>query len=691
MNQHHDADNPQPAPPRKKGSLLKWLLITFAALIALILSVIVILIASIPSIASSSSIREAIVDAINQDIPGELRINDWSFGWTVGPRVEGIQLIDLEGRTAFALDRFEADALSILSLMGGLSDLGTIEINQPTLLVERYDDNTTNLQKALGQHAETVEDASGKAGDKSSDASSTEPFGGLPFDLKARVQLNDGAITVIDPDAGTIEARFSSTLEMNAFSNLAASADITTTINGSPSTTTIRLAINDWIDENEQLTPETATADSTVTVNDFPLQILDVLAGDPILTSLLGNTLSAQLNHQGSVATTPLTLNVTSQQSSLTVVVEPRDEGLFLTQATTGSIKVRPETLALLMKDTPDAPELLEPVELGFRVAEPLLLGSEAPADMQATWAVANLKLNHAALPGPLALARLEGSTQLLMTNGNNWTSTLNVNQPEQLTLNNQPLPLGTIDAKAGMNAGTIAIDSVNINAASGGDIALNGQIAQDETYTSDLKLNINDLEIQPWVIPFVGTESFVKHTAGTLNIDLNLDTPLASFTTDASGSGTITIRNGNLTPLPVLNDILGIALDTPLDLNQVAGSSKLEDTADLEFTLQGDRINLQRADIVTAQATIEGSGTVTFDQQLDTVVSVSLTRVNEVVSDAIDDEIDRATQKIGGELGGLLGQLGKKIRKDVQEEVTDVLTTFTVTGPVSEPVIRKK
>ncbi len=84
---HTPEQPPLPAKKKKRRRLLK--------IVAAVIAIILLLVILAPTILSTGVVREIVVGQINRSaLNGKLNIKDWSFGWTSGIHVEGVDLTD---------------------------------------------------------------------------------------------------------------------------------------------------------------------------------------------------------------------------------------------------------------------------------------------------------------------------------------------------------------------------------------------------------------------------------------------------------------------------------------------------------------------------------------------------------------------------------------------------------------------
>lgn len=127
-----------------------------------------------------------------------------------------------------------------------------------------------------------------------------------------------------------------------------------------------------------------------------------------------------------------------------------------------------------------------------------------------------------------------------------------------------------------------------------------------------------------------------------------------------SSGPCELTMREGRLVSIPIITDIIDV-MDV---VSALTGTTQYNDTADINFTLDGEGIRIDKdgLDIETQLASMRGDGTIYYDQRLDLLVN--------------GGPVEKLQDQLGG-IGDILGQ------------VTDGLVKYNVTGTTSEPEVK--
>jgi hypothetical protein len=114
----------QPAEPKRpvKKKRHLWLKI-----IGGLVGLLVLLVLLLPTIASTGMVRSIVVEKVNDQLNGKLDIADWSFGWLSGARIDGVKVVDADGKQILQLKSLDAP----ISLMGAI--FGHINLHKVVL------------------------------------------------------------------------------------------------------------------------------------------------------------------------------------------------------------------------------------------------------------------------------------------------------------------------------------------------------------------------------------------------------------------------------------------------------------------------------------------------------------------------------------------------------------------------------
>lgn len=173
------------AVPQTPGSMSRRKKIALIAGAGTVVTVGVLLLL-VPTIASS--LASGIIESqAAKQIAGSVKVGSVSVSWTGPTKITGIELLDDKGQKVGTLEA--SSSLGILSVLGGLSDLGTTTISGSLEVVQTAaadGTSTTNLQRAIAPRTPA--------------APSTEPAK-FPGDLRAELVVDALTITTTQKDA----------------------------------------------------------------------------------------------------------------------------------------------------------------------------------------------------------------------------------------------------------------------------------------------------------------------------------------------------------------------------------------------------------------------------------------------------------------------------------------------------------
>lgn len=141
--------SPTPQPPPAPKKRRKWPFIVVGLLLLLVLLVLL-----APTIASTGPVRGMVVGQINKSLNGMVQINDWSFSWIGGTRIDGIRVFQ-DGAQIAEVKQLTTD-LSVKDLLAAKTiDLGKVKADGVSFVLKIYEDGTTNIHKLLNLQPST--------------------------------------------------------------------------------------------------------------------------------------------------------------------------------------------------------------------------------------------------------------------------------------------------------------------------------------------------------------------------------------------------------------------------------------------------------------------------------------------------------------------------------------------------------
>jgi hypothetical protein len=163
-------------PPKKRRSR-KWIWIGIPVFLLIVAILLVIL---APTILSSGPVRDMVVDKINkQYINGTLSIQEWSFDWSKGVLIKGIEIKDASDAHAISVGEIDCPVKLLGAITGNLN-LGDVQITGVDINARRDEKGNINLNSLMKPQPPN-----------------NQPPGKLP-NVKGTIHLNKAGITFED-------------------------------------------------------------------------------------------------------------------------------------------------------------------------------------------------------------------------------------------------------------------------------------------------------------------------------------------------------------------------------------------------------------------------------------------------------------------------------------------------------------
>ena len=192
-----------------------------------------------------------------------------------------------------------------------------------------------------------------------------------------------------------------------------------------------------------------------------------------------------------------------------------------------------------------------------------------------------------------------------------------------------------------------------------GGQLAGTGEVALADPMGGHVDLALSHIRLEQCLRNEAGDNSKFR---GDLSGQIAWHGPLTDALKQSQGSGTIRIADGRLDQIPVLSSVINAVTKTMKAVHITSG--RPNDTADVAFTFEGDRMTLNKVVVVTRLAALHGHGDVFFDMRLDMLFNAG------------------ALEKIES----MLGQVGV-----IMGKMSDEVSAYTVKGTLDQPEVGVK
>jgi hypothetical protein len=184
------------------------------------------------------------------------------------------------------------------------------------------------------------------------------------------------------------------------------------------------------------------------------------------------------------------------------------------------------------------------------------------------------------------------------------------------------------------------------------GELSGSGMVQLASPRSFDVAWNVADIELKETLraageqVP--GNALKLPKYSGKLSTQGNAQGELATLPESISGEGQLTVREARLMNVPIIGNIVEL-----LEAARMGKVVKATDSADVEFNLTGEGIQIVKGKVVTAFALMRGSGLIGYDTSLDLLVSAGafeklkddLGRVGEMLN-AVSDRVIKYTVK---------------------------------------------
>src|SRR5690606_16370604 len=162
----------------------RWFRITSIAVGCVLLALLLIVLLLPTYISSGSGTRWAL-GFVNNSIKGSIAVDDLSVGWTHGPTLENVRVLDAQGELVAQIERVTAEDASLWRLARGSRDLGKVRVIRPEADLVQREDGTLNLAEALSPVEPSPEEE--------------KPAGEPLKDLRLDFALENGRISYVAP------------------------------------------------------------------------------------------------------------------------------------------------------------------------------------------------------------------------------------------------------------------------------------------------------------------------------------------------------------------------------------------------------------------------------------------------------------------------------------------------------------
>ena len=176
----------------KKPSWGKRILIAVGVLVVLL----VLLVLAAPTLLSTGAGKSFILGKVNGAIPGKVDAGAISLSWFGGQRIDAVTVTGPAGDTVLSADTIDIPGASLLSLVRGSHNVGTVKIVKPFVKLDEAANGQMAIVSAFVKPAQPGEPAPSKS----------EPAGAASEPWRVAVEITDGKVTYGGPSVEPIVA-----------------------------------------------------------------------------------------------------------------------------------------------------------------------------------------------------------------------------------------------------------------------------------------------------------------------------------------------------------------------------------------------------------------------------------------------------------------------------------------------------
>jgi hypothetical protein len=417
MTQTDTPPAPTPAPPRR-GWLRRW----WWRLALILLAVGLLLVAALPTLLSSGPVMAYVLSSVNRTIPGTIAVNDVSLGWFSGMRVQGVSLRDPQGQVVASIKDIDARDASLTRMLSSYTRPGTIRIVEPVLDLVVYDDDTTNLSRALAA-TKPAPDPTRPRQDKPA----SKPGDGPTFgDVSTRIEIIDARVSLVAPDIERVDLH-ARELSMNVSSlhEQTLKLDATLRQGGEEGVIAATVRLTELLDPSMHVKADKAHVEADVTIRSLPLAPLDRLTNQQgRLVALWGTRLDVTLKADCPLGRMKADLQAASEHLQANLSLGMADDIMTVKPGSRIALTVTPTAYAALTappQGEGPAPQLLESFDVVVLINQLTAAHRDGEvrldaAAIDAQIAVGDLRIDAGGAIGTLALrqTRLEARSPRL-------------------------------------------------------------------------------------------------------------------------------------------------------------------------------------------------------------------------------------------------------------------------------------
>ena len=545
-----------------------------------------------PTVASSFA-PGIIQSTANAQISGSVKVGAVSLSWFGPISVSGVELLDEAGKPVAKVDL--VSDLGILSVLGGIGDVGTLKVSGRADLRAVTDASgavKTNLERAIAPKTPATPAAGGTSGGG----------GGVPGTLRAKVEITGIDVTYVETDAGgktsaeaairglkgTVTASMAGggSAQIDLTAGFAEGSGAATGGGAAGGTLAVNSTVDGLLDSAGKVAVAGMKTKTTVKASGVPVRLIDALAQQQgLLVEALGDSLAVDAEVNGGLKDATVVVNVQAPRATVNAALRAANDRLTATGPVTAEVRSTRfvERLGNLKTTLADAGISISTWPSAKVTVTGLNVPMSGSADLRGSGAQVMLELSE--LTGA---ARLPNQPERALTVA-----------PLRLTVNAADLggPVsvqgGTSANLGGASAGTLSVAATasGLLDGQGRPAAVAAMNVQGEAKVTGLSAELLDPVLKGMNLPLV-----VKDDIGP-SMDVTVKAETATGSSDRAVTLSVASANVNV-EAPMVIRATEIATVRPV-------SVKVNSASGLAGRLAGDAVKLSGRGVVEAQATL--------------------------------------------------------------------------------------
>jgi hypothetical protein len=329
--------------------------------------VLAVLVALAPMLLGTVAGASFIAGQASKRLVGRVEIKSLSLSWTGGQAVSGLSVYDPQDRRVLHVDQVNVPGLSLLDLIKGKRDVGSVSVVRPAVVLVRCDDGRFTLQEALSANKREPAIRDDEEDEESLDTAS------VPW--RADINIDDGSMTLHLPDGESAQVwglEVSAAVDTSGSYKVAATADLA--YGHAVGNLTADVAVNNVSNGDADVTGD-------VTVRGLPVAVVDELAkAGGFLNAVVRGPIDGRVRVSGRLSNPDAKIELTSTNLTVDLAVKV-DLGMpTLADGASVVVHVMPEAwndvFKLLKKPSPAT--LMERVTVTIATSQDVQVDSNA-------------------------------------------------------------------------------------------------------------------------------------------------------------------------------------------------------------------------------------------------------------------------------------------------------------------------